>query len=74
MKTDLNGREYLKLEEARPGMVVELDSGFECFKASTVTLMSDNEGLYFYCTAGLHYIHSQCNSETSHCIGMYKCD
>jgi len=68
---DTSGREYLKLADAKDGMIVELDGGFTCRRAGKAMLYHDRaKGLYFFCDDGSHYISGQAD-DGIHCIGMY---
>lgn len=67
---DANGREYLKLSEAKMGMKVELDNGFTC-ASGVVELDDDFLGIHFKCDQGFHYIDGQCD-DGEHCVGIYK--
>lgn len=61
------GREYLKLSEAQPGMLVELDDEFTC--ASGVVKLEDCfTGIWFPCSEGRHYLDSHI-----YCTGIFKC-
>lgn len=74
MSKDMFGREYLKFSEAKAGMKIELDDGFDCAHPGVTILSSDNKGLHFYCMDGNHYIDGQCDEGCDHCIGIYKVD
>lgn len=73
---DKQGREYLKLDNAKAGMVVELDDGFTCHAAGKVTLEEDETGIYFTCKENHHveenhhYIDGQADDGV-YCIGIY---
>ena len=72
---DKNGRPYLKLADAKQGMIVELDDGFTCRRSSKAILFHDgwlegSYGIYFFCDDGTHYISWQCD-DGIHCIGIY---
>jgi len=72
---DKNGREYLKLADAKQGMIVELDDGFTCRRAGKAMLYHDGakmgpHGIYFMCEEGSHYIDGQVD-DGIHCIGIY---
>ncbi len=60
-------REYLKLSEAKAGMEIEIDGGFTCSDAGVALLHEDENGLFFYCENGHHYI----SDDDYHCIGIY---
>lgn len=67
---DLNGREYLKLADAKEGLI-ELDDGFTCHQGGKAMLYSDGDGgFYFYCNSGKHDIGGQAD-DGIHCIGVY---
>lgn len=68
---DKQGREYLKLAEAKEGATIELDDGFTCVEAGPSTLFKDERGVFrFGCAEGSHRIDSQAN-DGIHCIGIY---
>jgi hypothetical protein len=67
-----SGRPYLKLSEARQGLI-ELDSGFTCRRAGPVMLFKDERGLYFHCDDGTHYLDGQAD-DGEHCVGVYSCE
>ena len=67
---DTDGRAYLKLSEAREGLI-ELDAGFTCRVASRAILYRDERGkFYFNCAEGSHFLDGQAN-DGEHCIGVY---
>lgn len=70
MSHDKNGREYLKLSDAKAGQIVELYAGFTCAEAGPVVLLESKQGIYFLCSDGEHYIDGQAN-DGIHCIGIY---
>lgn len=51
--TDVNGRPYARLEQLKPGDMVELDDGFTCHEAGIVEVKEDadepDDTLYFDC-------------------------
>lgn len=51
--TDVNGRAYARLDELKPGDMVELDDGFTCHDAGIVEVKADaaepDDRLYFDC-------------------------
>lgn len=69
MQTDTQGREWLKLADAKEGYV-ELDSGFTCRNAGPAMLFRSEKGLYFFCDEGTHYIDGQAD-DGIYCIGIY---
>jgi hypothetical protein len=70
---DEDGREYLKLSDAKAGMKVYLDDGFDCVPSGTVELKDCLTGVYFCCSEGDHFIEGQCD-DGIHCVGIYKCE
>lgn len=73
---DANGRPYLKLADAKQGMIVELDEGFTCRVAGKAMLFHDcvrggAEGIYFMCKEGSHFIRGQAD-DGIHCVGIYS--
>lgn len=72
MSKDMFGREYLKLSEAKVGMKIELDDGFDCRTQGQAILHSLNDRLFFNCEHGIHYIYGQCYQDSDYCIGIYK--
>lgn len=71
---DTNGRPYLKLADAKPGMIVEIDASFTCRKAGKAMLYWDHSrGIYFFCDDGCHYISGQC-TDGIHCTGIYPAE
>lgn len=72
---DKNGRPFLKLADAKPGMIVELDDSFTCRIAGNAMLYhtdgkTEPNGIYFFCDRGIHFISSQCD-DGIHCTGIY---
>lgn len=75
---DINGRDYLKLADAKDGQLVELDDGFTCHAPGNVTLYKKEHyvsgtvcwGLYFNCDEGEHYIDGQADDGIN-CVGIY---
>lgn len=70
MTQDKNGCSYLKLSEAKQGLV-ELDDDFTCREAGLAMLFADENGLYFMCEKGKHHIKGQAD-DGEHCIGIYE--
>lgn len=70
---DKQGREYLKLAEAKEGMTVTVDGDFgSCLKGwSTHSLKQDAEGLYVLCSKGRHHLQDQVYNNDTHCVGIY---
>lgn len=69
---DNNGRQYLKLSEAKVCQCIELDDGFTCHPAGQDILLQDREGgrLHFICADGNHYIDGQDDGD-GYCVGIY---
>ena len=67
---DKSGREYAKLSALNPGDRIELDSGFTCAQPGYHTVFQSDDGLYFRCTHGRHYLKGQCD-DNEYCIGIY---
>jgi len=71
---DINNREYLRKDQAKANMKVELDADFTCIKAGETILIQDELGeLYFKCDQNRHYIDGQENSTGTHYVGIYPC-
>lgn len=68
-RTDTLGREYLKLSEAKEG-IIELDAGFNCRGPGVAMLFHSDLGFYFMCECGEHYIDGQADDGV-YCIGIY---
>ena len=62
-------REYLKIVDAKAGMIVELDNGFSCRRLGQVTLHCDGEMPWFPCTHGKHFLHGQ--TDGVHYLGVF---
>jgi hypothetical protein len=67
---DKQGREYLNINDAKHGLIVDLDDDFTCIQSNRVMLLKDNKGCYFECSEGKHYIVGQCDGG-EYCIGIY---
>ncbi len=61
--------EWARLTNLRAGMEVEIDGGFPCHPGGIVTLL-DDDGLYFKCVSGRHYLAGQLD-ENGHVVGVY---
>ena len=60
---------FAKVSEIKAGDKVRLDAGFTCHEAGVVTIKAD-DGLYFECDEGHHYLSGQI--EDDHYVGIYK--
>lgn len=66
---DKFGRAYLKLADAKQGLV-DLDGGFTCHSMGKTMLFIRNGEPYFMCKDGDHFISGQAD-DGIHCIGVY---
>jgi hypothetical protein len=66
MPTDYHGRPWAKLSELKEGSLIELDAGFTCAKAGVQLVLQDQQGLYFICKNGKHYL------DDERLIGIYN--
>jgi hypothetical protein len=64
--------DYLKLEVARPGMMVTVDGGFTCMtRGAQKEIKADKEGLlYIDCAEGRHYLAGQ-RDDHGRLIGIF---
>lgn len=67
---DRDGRKYLSKRQAAPNIAVELDDGFTCTKRRRAQLQEDENGLFFTCRDGKHYLDGQL-TDGSYYIGVY---
>ncbi len=74
-QSDLSGRPWLRLADAKAGQMIETDAGFTCIGAGEKTeiLADANGGLYFICEDGTHYLSGQAD-DGEHCVGLYAAD
>lgn len=49
----------MKLSDLQPGDKIKLDSGFTCAPASITEVLQADDGLYFKCSHGRHYLEGQ---------------
>jgi hypothetical protein len=66
---DVNGREYAKLSDLKEGDIVELDRDFSCM-SGIVEIFHSDDGLYFVCIYGRHYLIGQMEADGS-LTGIY---
>lgn len=71
---DARGRAYARHAELREGQRIELDDGFDCVEhnpehPTTRTVLKDEQGLYFVCKSGKHYLAGQVEGDVL--IGIY---
>lgn len=74
MPHDTNGREYLRVGEAKAGLTVELDGGFDCHAPGKVELKDCFTGPYFECSHGSHNIDSQLSHDGKYYVGVYNAE
>lgn len=67
---DAQGRAYAKLNELKVGDVIELDDGFDCKEMGTCRVCKDEQGLYFICSEGHHYLDGQADNGND-LVGVY---
>lgn len=68
---DKSGKPYAKLSELKVNDKVMLNASFSCHSGGETVLEQDEQGLYFKCKVGKHYISGQAvNGE--HCVGIYN--
>jgi hypothetical protein len=67
---DTNGRLWAKMSDMKEGMTIELDSGFTCHAPGEVEVKLADDGFYFECEEGRHYLHGQAD-DGEHLIGIY---
>jgi hypothetical protein len=73
-KADVHGRPYLTTAQARAGAVVTVDGDFDCVIGwSQHELIHDEEedGLYFRCEAGRHFLSGQYEEDGDCYVGLY---
>lgn len=71
---DSFGRPYLTVEQAAPGMLIEVDDGFPCASGAGVHELkcgSPDGELYFKCENGSHEICGQEDGSGTYYIGLY---
>lgn len=65
-------RNFAKVSEISAGDIIEVDGGFTCIaEDSKIIVHSDNEGLYFICNQGQHWLGGQLD-DGDVLIGIYK--
>lgn len=74
MSTDVNGRPYALYNEVKEGDIVETDNGITCVQYGTShTVLRDENGLYFNCHDGKHYLDGQLDGPNNEFyMGLYK--
>lgn len=74
MSTDLQGRPWLTVEEAKAGMYVDHDSGSDCWHKGRGYRILDEEygGLYIRCKVGSHWLEGQLSDDGKHYVGLYR--
>jgi hypothetical protein len=69
---DLQGREYLTVEEAEEGIDVEVDGDFTCMtKGEQRTLRLSKGELGFDCHDGFHNLEGQLSDNGEFYLGVY---
>jgi hypothetical protein len=70
---DSHGRPYLRVEDAKEGVIVEC-SGLTCMtEMEEATLLRDSNGaLFFSCADGRHYIKGQLDHAGTCYLGLYN--
>ena len=69
---DTNGRDYLSVADATAGDRVEVDAGFTCIGTEEQRMLGlDDDGLFFECADGRHYLAGQINDAGTHYVGVY---
>ncbi len=61
--------DYLDANAATAGLKVKLDNGFTCRNAGPVILQEDENGVFFPCNHGHHYVDGQ--EENNKLVGIY---
>lgn len=71
---DLQGREYARIDQLKPGDVVQVDGDFTCMKPwSKSQVCIDDEGeLYLHCSEGRHDLSGQLIDDSQYLMGVYK--
>jgi len=62
-----------KLIDVQPGDALIADAGFTCVKPGRVSVKKSDNGLYFDCSEGRHYLDGQVNDEGS-LVGLRRID
>jgi hypothetical protein len=68
--SDNAGRQYLKINQARDGQIVDLNDGFSCCRKGKITLHECEGQLFFWCDEGMHFLANQA-ADGIHCVGVY---
>ena len=64
-------RPFIKISEVYEGCSIEVDGDFSCCREGEVFLVEEDEdGFFFRCSEGLHYIDGQI--EGDYYVGLYK--
>lgn len=71
--SDTKGRAYLKVADAKPGMIAECDGGFICVSEGTQVLIKTDAigALWFTCRHEKHYLDGQLSDDCECYIGIY---
>lgn len=69
---DLNGREYARANQVKPGSILEPDCDFACMKKGERKVVEVfNEELFIPCDRGKHFLAGQLNFQLTHYVGLY---
>lgn len=61
----------VNINELKSGDEIELDNGFTCIDAGIVRVEKNDDGFYFYCEEGKHYLNGQCDKDRN-LIGVIR--
>lgn len=69
---DISGRPYATVADTKAGDRITVDDGFTCIALGTERIICENEdGLYFLCREGHHYLAVQKSAGGTCYIGVY---
>jgi len=73
---DTNGKEWLRVDQAKAGVKVITDGGFTCMREGVIkTIYIDPKyGPTISCSDITHDLDGQLNDEGTHYVGLYLCD
>lgn len=71
---DVNGREYARLSELKPGDRVQVDDGFDCMEPWSIKEVQCNENgdWFINCSKVEHDLYGQLMDDRDHLMGIYK--
>ena len=67
---DRAGVEWARLSDLKEHYAIRLDDGFTCAHAGIRPVRRDDNGLYFACDEGKHYLDGQAD-DGDHLVGIY---